>query len=207
MYTNFNMKWLWIDVRSVENANTKLCATWRNQHGLVKITHFAYELISFFMYILFYHHDSKSSVTLALANNRLSGSKSECDGNEAFCLNISVSEWVKITGSTNEIYIAFEQLNHAHNDDISSLLCVWQFEFVVVIFLQFACVCVRWYVERTKATTFCLHYSMSADLMAYCYNHHNNVKRSIFYTSIFWVWSWSRSWCTTFIQKAHICRL
>lgn len=31
--------------------------------------------------------------------------------------------------------------------------------------------------ERTKVPTFCLHYSMSADLIAYCYKHHNNVRR------------------------------
>lgn len=74
------------------------------------------------------------------------------------------------------LYLNFRP-SHAHNDDISRKHCV---------------MCVRPpSMMRTKASrTFCLHYSMSADLMAYCYNHHNNVKRYFILTYL----SWSKSY-------------
>lgn len=157
---------------SVENASTKvLCLTCRNigcrRNNMVFV---CIRFIIIIQYII--------SVTLPLPNNSRTDRKQR-GGNEAFCRNIYNSfrsSFRRKALRAPAIYIAFEKLNHAHNDDISSLLCVCVCGIGCAVFSCNLC----WYAERTKASTFCLHYSMSADLMAYCYNHHNNVKRSIF---------------------------
>lgn len=121
---------------SVENASTKvLCLTCRNigcrRNNMVFV---CIRFIIIIQYII--------SVTLALPNNSRTDRKQR-GGNEAFCLNIYNSfrsSFRRKALRAQAIYIAFEKLNHAHNDDISSLLCVCVCVASVVLYFPAICV-------------------------------------------------------------------